>query len=125
MNVTANIGTAAHAGTARTWASAGLACMGVVFGDIGTSPLYTLCAAARAVSPGRRRVVASCARHRDSFGSSGALAGAYGIAVSLLMAITTLATFIALHWKHNPILGYAVNGSLLGLDLLFVGGIEG
>ena len=34
------------------------------------------------------------------FGSSDALAGAYGIAVSLLMAITTLmATFVALHWK--------------------------
>jgi KUP system potassium uptake protein len=32
------------------------------------------------------------------FGSSDALAGAYGIAVSLLMAITTLmATFVALH----------------------------
>jgi KUP system potassium uptake protein len=54
------------------------------------------------------------------FGSSDALAGAYGIAVSLLMAITTLmATFVALHWKHNPILVYAVNGSLLILDLLF------
>ena len=54
------------------------------------------------------------------FGSSDALAGAYGIAVSLLMAITTLmATFVALHWKHNPILVYAVNGSLLVLDLLF------
>jgi KUP system potassium uptake protein len=54
------------------------------------------------------------------FGSSGALAGAYGIAVSLLMAITTLmATFVALHWKHNPILVYGVNGSLLALDLLF------
>ena len=50
-----------------------------------------------------------------------ALAGAYGIAVSLLMAITTLmATFVALHWKHNPILVYAVNGSLLALDLLFL-----
>jgi KUP system potassium uptake protein len=37
------------------------------------------------------------------FGSSDALAGAFGIAVSLLMAITTLmATFVALHWKHNP-----------------------
>ena len=55
------------------------------------------------------------------FGSSDALAGAYGIAVSLLMAITTLmATFVALHWKHNPILVYAVNGSLLILDLLFL-----
>jgi len=26
----------------RAWAAAALACMGVVFGDIGTSPLYTL-----------------------------------------------------------------------------------
>jgi KUP system potassium uptake protein len=54
------------------------------------------------------------------FGSSDALAGAYGIAVSLLMAITTLmATFVALHWKHNPVLVYTVNGSLLIIDLLF------
>jgi len=55
------------------------------------------------------------------FGSSDALAGAFGIAVSLLMAITTLmATFVALHWKHNPFIVYGVNGSLLALDLLFV-----
>jgi KUP system potassium uptake protein len=55
------------------------------------------------------------------FGSSDALAGAYGMAVSLLMAITTLmATFVALHWKHNPFLVYAVNGSFLMLDLVFV-----
>jgi KUP system potassium uptake protein len=55
------------------------------------------------------------------FGSSDALAGAFGIAVSLLMAITTLmATFVALQWKHNPFLVYAVNGALLALDLLFV-----
>src|SRR5262249_53387160 len=54
------------------------------------------------------------------FGSSEALAGAFGVAVSLLMAITTLmATFVALHWKYNPLLVYAVNGSLLALDLLF------
>ena len=54
------------------------------------------------------------------FGSSDALAGAYGIAVSLLMAITTLmATFVALHWKHNPFLVYGVNGSLLLIDLIF------
>ena len=54
------------------------------------------------------------------FGSSDALAGAYGIAVSLLMAITTLmATFVALHWKHNRFLVYSVNGSLLMLDLVF------
>jgi KUP system potassium uptake protein len=54
------------------------------------------------------------------FGSSDALAGAYGIAVSLLMAITTLmATFVALHWKHNPVLVYVMNGSLLIIDLVF------
>ena len=54
------------------------------------------------------------------FGSSDALAGAFGIAVSLLMMITTLmATFVALHWKHNPLIVYAVNGGLLALDLLF------
>jgi KUP system potassium uptake protein len=55
-----------------------------------------------------------------AFGSSDALAGAYGIAVSLLMAITTLmATFVALHWKHNPFIVYGVNGSLLLIDLAF------
>ncbi len=54
------------------------------------------------------------------FRSSDALAGAYGIAVSLLMVITTLmATFVALHWKHPPLIVYAVNGSLLAIDLLF------
>jgi KUP system potassium uptake protein len=55
------------------------------------------------------------------FGSSDALAGAFGIAVSLLMAITTLmATFVALQWRYNPILVLIVNGGLLTLDLLFV-----
>jgi KUP system potassium uptake protein len=54
------------------------------------------------------------------FGSSDALAGAFGIAVSLLMAITTLmATFVALHWKHSVWVVLLVNGSLLALDLLF------
>ncbi|MGA8948048.1 MAG: KUP/HAK/KT family potassium transporter, partial [Pseudolabrys sp.] len=54
------------------------------------------------------------------FGSSHALAGAYGIAVSLLMVITTLlATFVALHWKHDPVMVYIVNGSFLALDLVF------
>jgi KUP system potassium uptake protein len=55
------------------------------------------------------------------FGSSAALAGAFGIAVSLLMAITTLmATFVALEWKHDARLVYAVNGTLLAVDILFV-----
>ena len=54
------------------------------------------------------------------FGSSDALAGAFGIAVSLLMVITTvMATFVALHWKYNPLIVYAVNGGFLALDLLF------
>ena len=54
------------------------------------------------------------------FGSSDALAGAFGIAVSLLMAITTLmATFVALQWGVSPLIVAAVNGSLLALDLLF------
>src|SRR5271165_6276116 len=54
------------------------------------------------------------------FGSSDALAGAFGIAVSLLMVITTvMATFVALHWKYNPLIVYAVNGGFLALDLVF------
>jgi len=54
------------------------------------------------------------------FGSADALAGAFGIAVSLLMAITTLmATFVALQWGVNPAVVALVNGSLLALDLLF------
>jgi KUP system potassium uptake protein len=54
------------------------------------------------------------------FGSSDALAGAFGIAVSLLMAITTImATFVALQWGVNVWLVVIVNGSLLLLDLLF------
>src|ERR1700736_5889018 len=36
----------------EAWPAAALACMGVVFGDIGTSPLYTLNVAAKAASPG-------------------------------------------------------------------------
>ena len=54
------------------------------------------------------------------FGSSSKLAGAYGLAVSLDMVITTiLATFVALHWGHRPLLVYLLNGSLLLVDLMF------
>ena len=54
------------------------------------------------------------------FGSSSKLAGAYGLAVSLDMVITTiLATFVALHWGHRPVLVYLLNGSLLLVDLMF------
>ena len=51
MAVAEKIGTAAHAPTKHAWAPAALACMGVVFGDIGTSPLYTLGVAAKVASP--------------------------------------------------------------------------
>jgi KUP system potassium uptake protein len=53
-----------------------------------------------------------------SFGSSDALAGAYGIAVSALMAITTLlAALVAL--QYSPLAVAAVNGFFLVIDLVF------
>jgi KUP system potassium uptake protein len=55
------------------------------------------------------------------FGSSDALGGAYGIAVSILMAITTiLAALVALKWGYNPLAVAAVNGFFLVIDLIFV-----
>ena len=55
-----------------------------------------------------------------SFGTSDALAGAYGIAVSLLMAITTLlAALVALQWGYPPVIVIAVNGFFLVIDLIF------
>ena len=54
------------------------------------------------------------------FGSSDALAGAYGIAVSLLMAITTLlAALVAIQWGYSPIIVIAVNGFFLVIDCIF------
>ncbi|WP_375453416.1 potassium transporter Kup [uncultured Methylobacterium sp.] len=54
------------------------------------------------------------------FGSSEALAGAYGIAVSLLMAITTLlAALVALKWGYNLYAVIALNGAFLVVDLVF------
>jgi KUP system potassium uptake protein len=56
-----------------------------------------------------------------TFGSSDALGGAYGIAVSLLMAITTvLAALVALQWGYNPLAVAAVNGFFLVVDMIFV-----
>lgn len=56
-----------------------------------------------------------------AFGSSDALGGAYGIAVAMLMAITTIfAALIALHWGFNPLLVILVNGFFLVIDLVFV-----
>jgi KUP system potassium uptake protein len=55
------------------------------------------------------------------FGSSDALGGAYGIAVSMLMAITTvLAALVALQWGYHPILVATANGLFLLIDLVFV-----
>jgi KUP system potassium uptake protein len=54
------------------------------------------------------------------FGSSEALAGAYGVAVSLLMAITTLlAALVAMRWGYAPILVFAVNGFFFAIDCIF------
>lgn len=56
------------------------------------------------------------------FETSDALAGAYGIAVSLLMAITTLlAALIAHKWGYNILAVIAVNGFFLCIDLVFLG----
>jgi KUP system potassium uptake protein len=55
------------------------------------------------------------------FRSSDALGGAYGIAVAMLMAITTvLAALVALKWGYNPLLVVAVNGFFLLIELVFV-----
>ncbi len=54
------------------------------------------------------------------FGTSDALAGAYGIAVSLLMAITTLlAALVAIQWGYPPIVVIAVNGFFFVIDCIF------
>jgi KUP system potassium uptake protein len=54
------------------------------------------------------------------FGTSDALAGAYGIAVSLLMAITTLlAALVAIQWGYSPVLVIAVNGFFFVIDCIF------
>jgi KUP system potassium uptake protein len=56
-----------------------------------------------------------------AFGSSDALGGAYGIAVSMLMAVTTvLAALVALKWGYNPLMVAAVNGFFLVIELVFV-----
>jgi len=60
------------------------------------------------------------ARCGDRLRTSDALAGAYGIAVSLLMAITTLlAALVAIQWGYSPILVIAVNGFFFVIDCIF------
>ena len=55
------------------------------------------------------------------FGSSSALAAAYGISVSLVMVITTLLTFFVVRytWKYPLWLCIAASTFFLGVDLIF------
>jgi KUP system potassium uptake protein len=54
------------------------------------------------------------------FQTSDALAGAYGVAVSLLMAITTLlAALVAIQWGYPPVIVIAVNGFFFVIDCIF------
>ena len=64
MSATARLAMAPATGGQRSLAPAALACMGVVFGDIGTSPLYTLNVAAKAASPDGQPDAGGRARHR-------------------------------------------------------------
>src|SRR3954463_4239064 len=55
-----------------------------------------------------------------TFGTSDALAGPYGIAGSLLMAITTLlAALVAIQWGYPPVVVIAVNGFFFVIDGIF------
>ena len=57
-----------------------------------------------------------------AFGSSDALAGAYGIAVSALMAITTiLAALVAVQWGYALPAVLALNGFFFAVDIVFFG----
>ena len=51
MSAIPKTSTVNHSRHAHAWAPAALACMGVVFGDIGTSPLYALSVAVKAAGP--------------------------------------------------------------------------
>ncbi|MEJ7139247.1 potassium transporter Kup [Comamonadaceae bacterium SL12-8] len=57
------------------------------------------------------------------FGSSGKLAAAYGIAVTVNMSITTILTFFVIRyaWKLNPVLCVAATAFFLVIDLAFLG----
>jgi KUP system potassium uptake protein len=59
-----------------------------------------------------------------SFGSSSALAGAYGIAVSMTMMITTVLTWFVIHhaWRVNTPVAAAATVFFLCVDVLLVSG---
>src|SRR3546814_1171254 len=60
----------------------------------------------------------------EMFGSSSALAGAYGIAVTLTMMTTSFLAFFVMsqHWKLGPVPGAAISMFFLSLDVLMGGG---
>jgi KUP system potassium uptake protein len=57
------------------------------------------------------------------FGSSTALAAAYGIAVTLTMVITAILIGVVAHerWRWSPAIAYTVTGIFLTIDLAFFG----
>ncbi len=57
------------------------------------------------------------------FGSSTALAAAYGIAVTLTMVITAMLLHVVAteRWGWPPVVAYAVTGLFLTIDLAFFG----
>ena len=57
------------------------------------------------------------------FGSSGALAAAYGIAVTLTMIITAILLHVVMleRWKWPKAIAYSVTGMFLAIDLSFFG----
>ncbi len=58
------------------------------------------------------------------FGSSSALASAYGIAVTVTMLITTLLTFFVVRhaWKMNPVVAWGATLFFVAIDLALVAG---
>lgn len=58
------------------------------------------------------------------FGSSSALAGAYGIAVTLTMMITTVLTYFVVRsaWKMSPLVALASTSFFFAIDALLVAG---
>ena len=59
-----------------------------------------------------------------AFGSSSALAGAYGIAVTLTMMITTILTYFVVRsaWKMSPLVAFASTSFFFAIDALLVAG---
>lgn len=57
------------------------------------------------------------------FGSSSGVAGAYGVALSATMVITTVLLFFVMRdrWRWPKLLSYAVAGGFLSVDLVFFG----